>query len=128
MMETIHGSVFLCFPWKKLQHLFVHNHMSTNKSLHFWVNSSFKWTLIHLFQNATDLRLSLDPNSQKMVGYLRSQLSQFNRLYKSGSLTDSNVPGILKISLDLWVIFNLNHFQVQFPVIHLFRKWNVCCS
>ncbi len=91
----------------------------------FWVNFSFKWTLIHLFKNATDLRLSLDPNSQKMVGYLRSQLSQFNRLYKSGSLTDSNVPGILKISLDLWVIFNLNHFQVQLPIINLLRNWNI---
>uniref|UniRef100_A0A671PH13 Glycogen debranching enzyme n=1 Tax=Sinocyclocheilus anshuiensis TaxID=1608454 RepID=A0A671PH13_9TELE len=45
-------------------------------------------------------RVSLDPNSQKVVGYLRTQLSQFNRLYKSGSLTDSNVPGILKIALD----------------------------
>uniref|UniRef100_A0A672SGB7 Amylo-alpha-1, 6-glucosidase, 4-alpha-glucanotransferase n=1 Tax=Sinocyclocheilus grahami TaxID=75366 RepID=A0A672SGB7_SINGR len=44
--------------------------------------------------------VSLDPNSQKMVGYLRTQLSQFNRLYKSGSLIDSNVPGILKIALD----------------------------
>ncbi len=56
-------------------------------------------------------RVSLDPNSQKMVGYLRTQLSQFNRLYKSGSLTDSNVPGILKIALDLWVIFTLIVFK-----------------
>ncbi|XDV47734.1 hypothetical protein PO909_017297 [Leuciscus waleckii] len=48
-------------------------------------------------------RVSLDPNSQKMVGYLRTQLSQFNRLYKSGSLTDSNVPGILKVALEFLI-------------------------
>ncbi|KAI7792667.1 putative glycogen debranching enzyme-like, partial [Triplophysa rosa] len=45
-------------------------------------------------------RVSLDPNSQNMVGFLRTQLSQFNRIYKSGSLSDSNVPGILKIALE----------------------------
>ncbi|XP_066539576.1 glycogen debranching enzyme-like [Hoplias malabaricus] len=45
-------------------------------------------------------RVSLDPKSQESVGFLRSQLSQFNRLYKSGSLTDPSVPGILKISLE----------------------------
>ncbi|XP_036446672.1 glycogen debranching enzyme-like isoform X1 [Colossoma macropomum] len=45
-------------------------------------------------------RVSLDPKSRDNVGFLRTQLSQFNRLYKSGSLTDPNVPGILKISLE----------------------------
>ncbi|TRY95818.1 hypothetical protein DNTS_022038 [Danionella cerebrum] len=48
-------------------------------------------------------RVSLDPNSQEMVGFLRAQLSQFNRLYKSGSLADSNVPGILKIALEFLI-------------------------
>nr|XP_055038988.1 glycogen debranching enzyme-like isoform X1 [Misgurnus anguillicaudatus] len=46
-------------------------------------------------------RVSLDPNSQNMVGFLRTQLSQFNRTYKHGSLTDCNVPEILKIPLGL---------------------------
>ncbi|KAL6489111.1 hypothetical protein MHYP_G00028520 [Metynnis hypsauchen] len=45
-------------------------------------------------------RVSLDPKSRDNVGFLRTQLSQFNRLYKSGSLTDPSVPGILKISLE----------------------------
>ncbi|KAB5586606.1 hypothetical protein PHYPO_G00003630 [Pangasianodon hypophthalmus] len=44
-------------------------------------------------------RVSLDPKSQNLVGFLRTQLYQFNRLYKLGSLTDPDVPGILKTSL-----------------------------
>ncbi|KAI4898069.1 hypothetical protein NFI96_018072 [Prochilodus magdalenae] len=45
-------------------------------------------------------RVSLHSKSQETVGFLRTQLSQFNRLYKLGSLTDPNVPGILKISFE----------------------------
>lgn len=46
-------------------------------------------------------RVSLDPKSQSAVGFLRTQLSQFNRVYKSGSLIDPDVPDILKKSLEL---------------------------
>ncbi|KAG9276162.1 glycogen debranching enzyme [Astyanax mexicanus] len=48
-------------------------------------------------------RVSLDPKSRDTVGFLRTQLSQFNRLYKSGSLTDPDVPVILKIALEFLV-------------------------
>ncbi|KAI5624143.1 glycogen debranching enzyme isoform X2, partial [Silurus asotus] len=48
-------------------------------------------------------RVSLDPKSQDLLGFLRTQLYQFNRLYKLGSLTDSDVPDILKVPLELLI-------------------------
>ncbi|TSL82510.1 Glycogen debranching enzyme [Bagarius yarrelli] len=48
-------------------------------------------------------RVSLDPKSQNLVGFLRAQLCQFNRLYRLGSLTDPDVPGILKNSLEFLI-------------------------
>uniref|UniRef100_A0A8C1HVJ3 Glycogen debranching enzyme n=1 Tax=Cyprinus carpio carpio TaxID=630221 RepID=A0A8C1HVJ3_CYPCA len=44
-------------------------------------------------------RVSLDPKSQELVGVLRHHLIQFNPLYKAGSLTDPNIPDILKSPL-----------------------------
>uniref|UniRef100_A0A4W4E6Z0 Glycogen debranching enzyme n=1 Tax=Electrophorus electricus TaxID=8005 RepID=A0A4W4E6Z0_ELEEL len=45
-------------------------------------------------------RVSLDPQSQDAVGFLRAQLSQFHRLYQTGSLSDPDLPAILKVSLE----------------------------
>ncbi|XP_062848726.1 glycogen debranching enzyme-like isoform X2 [Trichomycterus rosablanca] len=62
-------------------------------------------------------RVSLDPKSQSAVGFLRTQLSQFNRMYKSSSLTDPDVPNILKNSLEL-LVFKLSLAELN---VLLFR-------
>ncbi|KAM6953512.1 glycogen debranching enzyme-like [Aplochiton taeniatus] len=53
-----------------------------------------------LFENLTPgsvivFRVSLDPDSQAMVGALRRHLIQFSPLYKAGSVEDNNTPDIL---------------------------------
>ncbi|XP_076827095.1 glycogen debranching enzyme-like isoform X2 [Brachyhypopomus gauderio] len=45
-------------------------------------------------------RVSLAPQSRDAVGFLRTQLSQFQRQYQSGSSTDPHLPAILKVPLD----------------------------